>query len=81
MIGRVSPVSRGFHGRRHESAGLARRVPPGQFVTKDFPVLSAGPTPHTRLDKWTFSIKQAGGTSMSWGWQQMQALPAEDVTR
>jgi len=23
------------------------RVPPGQYVTGDFPVLSTGPTPHT----------------------------------
>jgi DMSO/TMAO reductase YedYZ molybdopterin-dependent catalytic subunit len=73
-------VSRGFHRRRRESADTASRVPPGQFVTKDFPVLSAGPTPHTPLDKWTFSIKQGGSTTMSWSWQQMQALPAEDLT-
>ena len=26
------------------------RVPPGQYVIDDFPVLSAGPTPHTPLD-------------------------------
>ena len=37
------------------------RVPPGQYVTEDFPVLSAGPTPHTPLDEWTFSITSGGG--------------------
>ena len=32
-------------------------MPPGQYVTDDFPVLSAGPTPHTPLDEWTFEIR------------------------
>ena len=57
----MSPISRGFHGRRREPAGDAGRVPPGQYLTDDFPVLSAGPTPHTALEKWTFSIRQGGG--------------------
>ena len=49
-------------------------------MTVDFPVLSAGPTPHTPLPEWTFSITQGGGTIKSWTWQEMQALPAETVT-
>jgi DMSO/TMAO reductase YedYZ molybdopterin-dependent catalytic subunit len=76
----MSPVSRGFHGRRRVPPGEAGRVPPGQYVTTDFPVLSAGPTPHTRPDNWTFSIRQAGGGEKSWTWPQMRALPAENVT-
>ena len=56
----MSPISRGFH-RRHQEAEPAGRVPPGQYVTHDFPVLSAGPTPHTPLSDWTFSIE--GGQS------------------
>jgi DMSO/TMAO reductase YedYZ molybdopterin-dependent catalytic subunit len=76
----TSPVSRGFHRRHRETAATGNRVPPGQFVTRDFPVLSAGPTPHTPLDQWTFSIKQGGDTSRSWDWQQIQDLPAEDIT-
>jgi DMSO/TMAO reductase YedYZ molybdopterin-dependent catalytic subunit len=51
-------------------------VPPGQYVTDDFPVLSAGPTPHTPLEKWTFSITQGGETKKTWSWQEIQALPA-----
>jgi DMSO/TMAO reductase YedYZ molybdopterin-dependent catalytic subunit len=76
----MSPISRGFHGRRREPAGDAGRVPPGQYVTDDFPVLSAGPTPHTSLDKWTFSIRQGGDTSKSWTWAEIRDLPEEDVT-
>ena len=52
----MSFISRGFRGRRRESDVDPSRVPPGQYVTDDFPVLSAGPTPHTSLEEWTFSI-------------------------
>jgi DMSO/TMAO reductase YedYZ molybdopterin-dependent catalytic subunit len=76
----MSPVSRGFRGRSRVPAGEEDRVPPGQYVTADFPVLSAGPTPHTPLPEWTFSITQGGDTLKSWTWQEMQALPAETVT-
>jgi len=73
----MSPVSRGFHRKRVEAP--AGRVPPGQYVTADFPVLSAGPTPHTPLSKWTFSID--GGTEpKSWTWEEFRALPAETLT-
>ena len=51
----MSFVSRGFRGVAATDADSAR-VPPGQYVTTDFPVLSAGPTPHTPLDQWDFSI-------------------------
>ncbi len=73
----MSPISRGFHGRRREDA--PGRVPPGQYVTKDFPVLSAGPTPHTALANWTFSV-EGGREPKSWTWAEFQALPAETVT-
>jgi len=76
----VNPISRGFHGRRRESDVDPKRIPPGQYVTTDFPVLSAGPTPHTPLENWTFTIKQAGATVKSWTWQEILDLPAEDVT-
>ena len=74
----MSPISRGFHGRRREAAA-AGRVPPGQYVTRDFPVLSAGPTPHTALANWTFSI-DGGREPKGWTWQEFQALPAETIT-
>ena len=36
----MSVFTRGFHGRRGDDDG---RLPPGQYLTDDFPVLSAGP--------------------------------------
>jgi DMSO/TMAO reductase YedYZ molybdopterin-dependent catalytic subunit len=77
----MSPVTRGFRHFRGASDEEAGRVPPGQYVTHDFPVLSAGPTPHTPLEDWTFSITQGGVTKKSWTWQEFRALPDEEVTR
>jgi DMSO/TMAO reductase YedYZ molybdopterin-dependent catalytic subunit len=76
----MSFVSRGFHGRRQEGADSAR-VPPGQYVTTDFPVLSAGPTPHTPLEQWSFSIEGEVDAPKSWTWDEFKALPSEEVTR
>ena len=75
----MSPISRGFLGRRRSDADPSR-VPPGQYVTHDFPVLSAGPTPHTPLDQWSFTIQGVVGKSASWPWQEFLALPSESVT-
>ncbi len=73
------PVSRGFRHLRRPTADHEGRVPPGQYVTQGFPVLSAGPTSHTPLPEWTFSIRQGGGTLKSWTWDEFQALPAQAV--
>jgi DMSO/TMAO reductase YedYZ molybdopterin-dependent catalytic subunit len=75
-----SPISRGFHRRHQDTTADTGRVPPGQYLTTDFPVLSAGPTPHTPLDSWSFSIRRAGDTLKSWSWSELQAQPVEDVT-
>ncbi len=72
-------ISRGFFGRRPE-VGDSSRLPPGQYLTDGFPVLSAGPTPRTRLDEWTFQIRGAGEAIRSWTWEELTALPSESVT-
>jgi len=73
------PITRGFKGRRRDE-GDAARVPPGQYVTKDFPVLSAGPTPRTAPDDWTFTIRGEVDDAVSWTWDEFRALPSEDIT-
>ena len=75
----MTPVSRGFRGRRRGELDPTR-VPPGQYVVEDFPVLSAGPTPHTPLDRWSFTINGAVEAGVSWSWEQFLALPSETVT-
>jgi DMSO/TMAO reductase YedYZ molybdopterin-dependent catalytic subunit len=81
MRGHAQPMpafSRGFRGRRVDVDPA--RVPPGQYVTRDFPVLSAGPTPHTPLDEWSFTINGAADDAVSWPWEEFIALPRETVT-
>ena len=71
----MPPISRGFRGRRADVD--PSRLPPGQYLTRDFPVLSAGPTPHTPLDEWSFTISGAVDEPVSWTWEELLALPTE----
>ena len=71
-------IARGFHSRR--AASPPNRLPPGQYETRDFPVLSAGPTPHTPLAKWDFAIQDLSGHSRRWTWDELLALPHESPT-
>jgi DMSO/TMAO reductase YedYZ molybdopterin-dependent catalytic subunit len=76
----MSFVSRGFKGRTRDPA-MADRLPPGQYQVRDFPVLSAGPTPYTDLSAWTFSIVGEVDSVRRWTWEEFRALPSETVTR
>jgi len=73
-------ISRGFRGRRRDEA-QADRVPPGQYTVDDFPVLSAGPTPHTPLEEWSFELRGAVEPARTWTWEELRALPSETITR
>ena len=72
-------VSRGFRGRR--PGGDPSRLPPGQYVEADFPVLSIGPTPSVDLATWTFSITGEVDAPRSWSWEALLAEPAEEISR
>jgi hypothetical protein len=54
----MAVISRGFFGRKREENP---ELPPGQYLTEDFPVLSAGPTPVVDLADWNFSIQTETG--------------------
>jgi DMSO/TMAO reductase YedYZ molybdopterin-dependent catalytic subunit len=75
----MPPISRGFRGRRDPDADPVR-LPPGQYLTRDFPVLSAGPTPRVALDEWSFTIQGAVDEPATWTWAELLALPAETFT-
>ncbi|MDB4913937.1 MAG: sulfite oxidase-like oxidoreductase [Gemmatimonadetes bacterium] len=72
-------VTRGFVGRRPK-ADDARRLPPGQSLTTDFPVLSLGPTPAVRLERWKLAITHDRKVLASWSWEEFQALPHTPIT-
>jgi DMSO/TMAO reductase YedYZ molybdopterin-dependent catalytic subunit len=73
-------VTRGFVGRRTEAGAgsVAERIPPGQYLTTDFPVLSAWPTPRVPLDQWSFTIEGLVRERATWTWDEFMALPARD---
>jgi len=60
---RMGTISRGFSGRR---SAADVKLPPGQYLTTDFPVLSAGPTPHVPLDRWEFVIDDGTNVLRKW---------------
>jgi DMSO/TMAO reductase YedYZ molybdopterin-dependent catalytic subunit len=72
----MSVISRGFTGRRRTDD----RLPPGQYLTEDFPVLSAGPTPRVDLDRWEFAISTESGQRHTWSWPELLALPSQTPT-
>ncbi|HET9410468.1 MAG TPA: sulfite oxidase-like oxidoreductase [Candidatus Dormibacteraeota bacterium] len=72
-------ISRGFRGKRRDVASSSR-VPPGQHVVGDFPVLSAGPTPRPDLARWSFTINGEVDAPKTWSWDELRKLPAEDIT-
>ncbi len=69
------PVSRGFRSRRQQQPDQKDRLPPGQYLTTDFPVLSAGPTPHVSREDWSFALQLGGSLITKWNWVEFQALP------
>src|SRR5260370_37191079 len=72
MVG--APISRSFRSRRQEQTPK-NRLPPGQYMTTDFPVLSAGPTPQIKLENWTFALQLGGSLLGKWNWAGFEALP------
>ena len=51
------------------------RLPPGQVLTRKFPVLSAGPTPTVRLEDWSFFVKVGPRPVARFTWSDLDALP------
>ncbi|MCM3615604.1 molybdopterin-dependent oxidoreductase [Microbacterium enclense] len=71
----MSFITRGFGGRRRERDP---RLPPGQSLVSDWPVLSAGPTPRVAPDAWEFAIGTENGVHR-WDRAELQALGMEDI--
>lgn len=71
-------IARGFQGRKAQ--GPSSRLPPGQYQTHDFPVLSAGPTPRVPLEKWDFTVRDSSGKTVTWSWKEFRSLATETPT-
>jgi DMSO/TMAO reductase YedYZ molybdopterin-dependent catalytic subunit len=74
------PFTRGFKGRQPDGGAPHDRVPPGQFVTRDFPVLSAGPTQRTPVENWSLELRRGADLLARWSWPEFAALPQTTQT-
>ena len=74
--------TRGFTGRGAPADPAAQgRVPPGQHLVPDFPVLSLGPTPTVRPQDWTLDLRIGPRYAARWTWQEFNALPQTRWTK
>jgi DMSO/TMAO reductase YedYZ molybdopterin-dependent catalytic subunit len=73
-------VTRGFVGRRQPPA-TSERLPPGQHLVENFPVLSAGPTPRLRTETWSFTLRVGPRTVHTWTWAEINALRQSELVR
>jgi DMSO/TMAO reductase YedYZ molybdopterin-dependent catalytic subunit len=73
-------VTRGFTGRQ-STDNHSDRIPPGQHLVENFPVLSAGPTPRVELESWKFTLKIGPRPVKSWTWTEFNDLPQTKMTR
>jgi DMSO/TMAO reductase YedYZ molybdopterin-dependent catalytic subunit len=69
-------ISRGFFGHHDPRAA---DLPPGQHLTHGFPVLTAGPTQLISTEEWSFTITPESGKPRRWSWDEMMALPSEEI--
>ncbi len=72
-------ISRRFGGKRRPAE--PGRIPPGQYETRDFQVLSAGPTPRVALEDWDFRVVVEGCEERRWAWEEFCALSREHFVR
>ena len=69
-------INKGFHAKRPTDG--PHKLPPGQYETPDFPVLTAGPTPRIPLVNWEFRLEGLVEKSAKWSWNEFNALPQQD---
>ena len=71
----------GERGRRQaEELGIdPARVPPGQYITERFPVLTVGPNPKYDLSAWDFTVFGAVDKGLRLSWDELMELPQKDV--
>lgn len=56
------------------------RIPPGQYLTEKFPVLTKGPTPNVNLDRWRFRLFGNVAADVELTWAEFADLPRVTIT-
>jgi DMSO/TMAO reductase YedYZ molybdopterin-dependent catalytic subunit len=70
-------MATGFREKRGETPGDAgkARVPPGQKVVGNWPVLSYGDVPRIDLREWTFTVGGLVEEARTFTWEEFTSLP------
>ncbi len=55
------------------------RLPPGQIVTRKWPVLHSGTVPTVALERWRFTVSGAVKHPFELTWAELQQLPRRDT--
>ena len=56
------------------------RIPPGQYLTEKFPVLTKGPTPNLHLDRWRFRLFGNVANDVELTYSEFLSLPQITIT-
>src|SRR5881227_2729997 len=56
------------------------RIPPGQYLTERFPVLTYGRNPKFDLASWSLSLDGEVDSPFSLRWDELLALPQTEIT-
>jgi DMSO/TMAO reductase YedYZ molybdopterin-dependent catalytic subunit len=56
-----------------------RRLPPGQIITRKWPVLHFGTVPQVDVATWRFEVKGAVEQPYSLTWEELQTLPRQQT--
>jgi DMSO/TMAO reductase YedYZ molybdopterin-dependent catalytic subunit len=72
----------GARGKRQaEKLGIdPQRVPPGQYLTERFPVLTVGPNPAYDLSSWGFTVYGKVENQLTLSWDELHTLPQQELT-
>lgn len=70
-------VNIGFKQKRTSN----KTLPPGQYETHDFPVLSKGPTPMVDTNDWSLKVSGLVEQPLHWDWESFSKLPNMEVTK
>jgi len=65
---------------RQEPKQHASRLPPGQRLTRDWPVFTEGRIPKVNLATWRFTLGGLVEEEVAFTWEQFMALPQTSVT-
>lgn len=71
---------RGISGREVDEEFGDDRLPPGQHIVNNWPVLDLGYKPRIPLDEWTLVIDGLVHDPATWNWQEFQSQPQQRAT-